>query len=66
MGLNSAPVVFQDHMSDLLGDLEFAPIDHRTGVYSEPSMLKACAYELGDMGNMVNEAEKLSNHKHHL
>ncbi len=42
-----------------VGDLEFAPIDHRTGVYSEPSMLKDCAYELADMGNMVNEAEKL-------
>jgi aminopeptidase N len=42
-----------------VGDLEFAPIDHRTGVYSEPSMLKDCAYELADMGSMVNEAEKL-------
>lgn len=42
-----------------VGDLEFAEIDHRTGVYSEPSMLKDCAYELADMGNMVNEAEKL-------
>ncbi len=42
-----------------VGDLEFAPIDHRTGVYSEPSMLKDCAYELADMGEMVNEAEKL-------
>jgi leukotriene-A4 hydrolase len=42
-----------------VGDLAFAPIDHRTGVYTEPSMLKECVYELGDMGNMVNEAEKL-------
>jgi leukotriene-A4 hydrolase len=42
-----------------VGDLAFAPIDHRTGVYTEPSMLKACVYELADMGNMVNEAEKL-------
>ncbi len=42
-----------------VGDLEFAAIDHRTGVYTEPSMLKDCAYELADMGEMVNEAEKL-------
>ncbi len=42
-----------------VGDLAFAPIDHRTGVYTEPSMLKDCLYELADMGNMVNEAEKL-------
>lgn len=42
-----------------VGDLAFAPIDHRTGVYSEPSMLKDCAYELADMGEMVNKAEKL-------
>jgi leukotriene-A4 hydrolase len=42
-----------------VGDLAFAPIDHRTGVYTEPSMLKACAEELSDMGEMVNAAEKL-------
>jgi len=42
-----------------VGDLEFAPIDQRTGVYTEPSMLESCVYELGDMGTMVNEAEKL-------
>ncbi len=42
-----------------VGDLAFAPIDHRTGVYTEPSMLKACAEELSDMGAMVNAAEKL-------
>lgn len=42
-----------------VGDLAFAPIDHRTGVYTEPSMLEACAYELADMGNMVTAAEKL-------
>lgn len=42
-----------------VGDLEFAPIDDRTGVYTEPSMLEECAYELADMGNMVTAAEKL-------
>ncbi|CAG5085014.1 M1 family metallopeptidase [Parvicella tangerina] len=42
-----------------VGDLAFAPIDNRTGVYTEPSMLEDCAYELADMGNMVTAAEKL-------
>jgi leukotriene A-4 hydrolase/aminopeptidase len=42
-----------------VGDLYFAPIDHRTGVYTEKSMLDACAYELGDMGKMVDAAETL-------
>lgn len=42
-----------------VGDLAFAPIDDRTGVYTEPSMLEDCAYELADMGNMVTAAEKL-------
>ena len=42
-----------------VGDLYFAPIDERTGVYTEKSMLDACAYELGDMGKMVDVAEKL-------
>ncbi|MCB9197085.1 MAG: M1 family metallopeptidase [Flavobacteriales bacterium] len=42
-----------------VGDLAFAPIDQRTGVYTEPSMLESCAYELADMGNMVTAAEKL-------
>lgn len=42
-----------------VGDLEFAPIDYRTGVYTEPSMLADCAYELADMGKMVSAAEKL-------
>ena len=42
-----------------VGDLAFAPIDHRTGVYAEKTMLEDCAYELEDMGKMVTEAEKL-------
>ncbi len=42
-----------------VGDLAFAEIDQRTGVYTEPSMLEDCAYELADMGNMVTAAEKL-------
>jgi hypothetical protein len=42
-----------------VGDLDFKAIDHRTGVYTEPSMLEDCVYELADMGNMVDAAEKL-------
>lgn len=42
-----------------VGDLVYQPIDNRTGVYAEPGMLKAAAWELADMGKMVNAAEKL-------
>lgn len=42
-----------------VGDLEFTSIDNRTGVYTEPSMLAACKYELADMGEMVTKAETL-------
>ncbi len=42
-----------------VGDLAFAAIDERTGVYAEKTMLKDCAYELGDMGKMVDAAEEL-------
>ena len=42
-----------------VGDLGFASIDQRTGVYAEPSMLKEAAYELSDMGKMVDAAEQL-------
>ncbi len=41
------------------GDLEFAPISERTGVYAEPSVLKAAAYEFGEMEKMVGIAENL-------
>ena len=41
------------------GDLEFAPISDRTGVYAEPSVLKAAAYEFGEMEKMVSIAENL-------
>ncbi len=46
-------------MALAVGNLEFAPIDERTGVYTEPEMLKACAYEFADMGEMVDKAEEL-------
>jgi len=42
-----------------VGDLVFAPIDERTGVYAEKTMLEDCAYELEDMGQMVTAAEEL-------
>ncbi len=42
-----------------VGDLEFAEIGPRTGVYSEPSMLQASHYEFGDMEKMLIAAEHL-------
>ncbi len=42
-----------------VGNLEFSMIDHRTGVYAEPSMLESCVEEFADMGKMVDAAEKL-------
>ena len=42
-----------------VGDLAFAPLGKRTGVYTEPSMLKACVYEFEDVEKMVDAAEEL-------
>ena len=42
-----------------VGNLKFKSVDHRTGVYSEPSMLDECVDELTDMGKMVDVAENL-------
>ncbi|MDQ2877595.1 MAG: M1 family metallopeptidase [Pseudomonadota bacterium] len=42
-----------------VGDIRFQPIDARTGVYTEPSMLAKDAAELSDTGKMVNKAEAL-------
>ena len=41
------------------GDLEFRSIGKRTGVYSEPSMIEACTFELEDTEKMLEAAEKL-------
>lgn len=41
------------------GDLEFQSLGNRTGVYTEPSMLKKCADELIDTEKMLEVAEKL-------
>lgn len=41
------------------GDLEFKSLGKRTGVYTEPSMIDACANELADTEKMLDAAEKL-------
>ena len=41
------------------GDLEFAAIGPRTGVYAEPSVLPKGVYELADMEKMLIAAEQL-------
>jgi len=42
-----------------IGDLTFASLGDRTGVYAEPSMLEASTYELGEMEDMMKIAEGL-------
>jgi aminopeptidase N len=42
-----------------IGDLAFQPLGERTGVYTEPSRLKAAASELADVEAMVKAAESL-------
>ena len=42
-----------------VGNIEFQTIDGRTGVYAEPSVVEAAAYEFGDMGKMLLAAENL-------
>lgn len=42
-----------------VGDLEFQSLGKRTGVYTEPSMIKASASELADTERMVEATEKL-------
>lgn len=46
-------------MALAVGHLEFASIGSRTGVYAEPSMVEASAYEFADMQKMLESAEKL-------
>lgn len=41
------------------GDLAFAELGSRTGVWAEPATLEAAAYELGDTERMVEAAEAL-------
>ncbi len=42
-----------------VGDVAFAPIDERTGVWTEPSMLHAAEAELAPTADMVDAAERL-------
>jgi len=42
-----------------VGDLEFASLGERTGVYCEPSMVEKCVYEFADVEKMVIAAEEL-------
>jgi leukotriene-A4 hydrolase len=42
-----------------VGDLAFQKLSERTGVWAEPSVLKAAAYEFADVEAMVVSAEKL-------
>lgn len=42
-----------------IGDLAFAPLDERTGVWTEPGRLPASAHELEPTAAMVDAAEKL-------
>lgn len=46
-------------MALAVGDLAFEEIGPRTGVYAEPSMLEASAYEFEDMEKMLVAAEDL-------
>ncbi len=42
-----------------VGDITYQKLSERTGVYAEPSVIKAAAYEFEDMEQMVEAAEKL-------
>ena len=42
-----------------VGDISFKPIDNRTGIYAEPTMLEKAVWEFADMGKMTNVAEQL-------
>ncbi len=41
------------------GDLEFRAIDDRAGVYAEPSLVDAAAWEFADVPAMISAAERL-------
>lgn len=42
-----------------VGDLQFNSLGNRTGVYSEPSVIKKAAFELADTEKMVEATEKI-------
>ncbi|HTL97323.1 MAG TPA: M1 family metallopeptidase, partial [Holophagaceae bacterium] len=42
-----------------VGDIDFHPLGKRCGVWTEPSMMRKAAWELGDTAKMIDAAEKL-------
>lgn len=46
-------------MAIAVGDVEFKPINPRTGVYAEHSVIEKAKWEFADLGKMVMAAEKL-------
>jgi leukotriene-A4 hydrolase len=46
-------------MAIAVGDIAFRPIDERTGVYAEHSLIEKAKWEFGELGKMANAAEKL-------
>ncbi|WP_426058979.1 M1 family metallopeptidase [Hymenobacter sp. B1770] len=46
-------------MALAVGDLEFAQLSHRTGIYAEPATLPLATHEFVDLENMVAAAEQL-------
>ncbi|MCL8026453.1 M1 family metallopeptidase [Nocardioides bruguierae] len=42
-----------------VGDIEFRPIGERAGVYAEPSVVEATAWEFADTETMIDAAERL-------
>ena len=46
-------------MAVSVGDLEFRPLDTRSGVYAEPSVIAAATEEFSDIPGMMTAAEKL-------
>ena len=46
-------------MALAVGDIEFRPLGKVTGIYAEPSVLDAAAYEFADTEKMVSAAEKM-------
>lgn len=42
-----------------VGDMEYTSLSENSGVYSEPELAEACAYEFADLPKMIKTAEKL-------
>ncbi len=54
------PIAIPSYLMALcVGNLEYKNIGENTGVYAEPITMNAAFYELGEMQEMVNAAEKL-------